>query len=123
MRFPREPALWVGLIGTILTSAAALGVPFLNAGQAAAATAFASAVVVAVYTRPVGPALFTAAFSALVALLAEYGLHWTDAQVGAVTSLILGGFTFFGVRAQVEPTTAGGTVVEGTVVQGGSVPR
>lgn len=123
MRLPREPAVWVGLIGTILVSAAALGLDWINAGQAAAAVAFLSAVVIAVFTRPVAPALFVAAFAALAALFAEYGLHWSDAQVGAITSLILGAFTFFGVRPQVDPTTASGRVIEGTVVSGSSVPR
>jgi len=123
MRFPREPALWVGLIGTLLTSAAALGLPWLTAGQAAAATAFVASVVIALYTRPVAPALFTGAFAAFVALMAEYGLHWSDAQVGAVASLIVGAFTFFGIRPQVDPTSLSGQVVEGKIVQGATQLR
>ena len=123
MRVSREPALWVGLIGTILTTSAALGLPWLDAGQAAALVAFISAVVVAIFTRPIAPALFTGAFAALVALVAEYGLHWSDAQVGAIASLIVGVFTFLGVRPYVDPTTPSGQVVEGKIVQGASVPR
>lgn len=123
MRVPREPALWVGIIGTVLTAAAALGVPFMNAGQAAAAVVFVTALVTAIFTRPVGPALFVMAFGSLAALFAEYGLHWSDAQVGAIASLILGGFTFFGVRPQVDPTNASGRVIQGTVVSGATVPR
>lgn len=123
MNIPREPALWVGITGTILTSAAALGVPWVDAGAAAAITAFLTAVVIAIFTRPVTPALFVAAFSALAATFAEYGLHWTDAQVGAIASLILGAFTFFGVRPQVDPTNSRGKVIEGELVRGASVPR
>jgi hypothetical protein len=123
MRIPREPALWVGIIGTILTSAAALGVPFLSAGQAAALVAFVTAAIIAVFTRPVTPALFVAAFAGLAAVFAEYGLHWSDAQVGAITSLILGGFVFFGVRPQVDPTTASGKVIEGTFAPNANVPH
>jgi hypothetical protein len=114
MKLTREPAVWVGLIGTILTSLAALNTGFLNGGQAAAATAFVSAVVIAIFTRPVAPALFVAAFAALAALFAEYGLHWSDALIGGVTSLILAGFTLFGIRPQVSPTSASGNVVAGT---------
>jgi hypothetical protein len=123
MRVPREPALWVGLISTILTSAAALGVPFLTAGQAAAVVVFIGALVTAVYTRPVAPALFLAAFGSASVLMAEYGLHWSDAQVGAVGSLIVAAFTFFGIRPQVDPVDRNGFVVEGELVEGASVPR
>lgn len=105
MKFEREPAILIGIIGSILTSAAAMGLDFLNAGQAAAIVAFLSAALIAWRTRPVAPALFVAAFSALVAILAEYGLHLTDAWVGFLTSLILGGFALFGIRPQVSPVS------------------
>jgi hypothetical protein len=123
MKISREPAVWVGLIGSVLTSAAAINLPGLNAGQAAALVAAFSAVVIAIRTRPVAPALFTAGFSALVAVLAEYGLHLSDAWVGFLTTLILGGFTLFGIRPQVSPSTAGGQIIEGTPVTGTVVAR
>jgi hypothetical protein len=123
MTFSREPAIWVGIIGSVLTSAAALGLDFLNAGQAAAIVAFLSAVVIAVRTRPIAPAIFVGAFAALVALLAEYGLHASDAQVGFITSLILGGFALFGIRPQVSPSTSAGRTIEGQVVSTATVSR
>lgn len=123
MKFSREPAVIIGLIGSILTSAAALGFDFLNAGQAAAVVAFLSAGFIAIRTRPVAPALFVAFLAAGVALMAEYGLHLSNAWVGFLTSLVLGGFALFGVRPQVSPSTAGGRVIEGTVVTSATVSR
>lgn len=123
MKITREPALWVGLISTILTSAAAMGMPGLNAAQAASLVALIGAITVAIFTRPIAPALFLGAFATFVAFMAEYGLHWSDAQVGAVASLIVAAFTFFGVRPQVDPTTASGKVVEGEIVGQATVPR
>lgn len=127
LKISREPAAWVALIGSALAFLASLNVSWLTAGQATAATVFVAAVVLAVFTRPWAPALFVGAFGALAALAAEYGLHWTDAQVGAVGAFILGAFSFFGVRPQVDPTTARGRVIEGEIVSTptgrASVPR
>jgi hypothetical protein len=116
MKVSREPAVWVGLIGSALTVGASLGLPWLDAGAAAAITVFVSAGALAVFTRPVTPALFVGAFGALAAVVAEYGLHWSDAQVGAVGAFILGAFAFFGVRPQVDPTDFRGKVIEGQTV-------
>src|SRR4051812_10657461 len=123
MKFSREPSVWLGVIGSILTAGAALGFDFLNAGQAAAIVSFLTAVALAVVTRPIAPALFTAAFSALAAIFAEYGLHWSDAQVGAITAVILGGFALFGVRPQVSPSTFSGSIIPGQVVRTSTVSR
>lgn len=123
MRIVREPAAWIGIIGSILTSAAALGLDWLSAGQAAAIVAFLSAALIAARTRPVAPALFVAAGSALVAIMAQYGLHLTDAWVGFLTSLVLGGFAFFGIRPQASPSTFGGRIIEGEVVSTSTVSR
>ena len=123
MRIPREPAVWVGLIGSGLAVAAATGIPHVTAGVATAGTTLAAAVVIAVFTRPVTPALFVGVFSALAALVAEFGLHWSDAAVGSIGGFILAAFAFFGVRPQVDPTDRHGKVIEGVVVQNASVPR
>lgn len=111
MKVSREPAFWIGLVGSILTSAAALQLDWLNAGQAAALVAAITGVATAVFTRPVAPALFTGAFAALVALLAQYGIGVGEAQVGFVTTLILGTFAIFGIRPAVKPTTARGVPI------------
>lgn len=121
--FGREPATWVGLIGSGLAVAAAFGVPHITAGVAAAGTALLSAGVMAIFTRPVAPALGVGAFTALMTLLAEFGLHATDGQVAAVTAFILGTYSLLGVRPQVDPTTSSGRVIEGTIVRGATLPR
>ncbi len=101
--FGREPALWIGVIGSALTWVAGMNVSWLSAGAAVAATTFVSAAVIAVTTRPIAPGLFVAVVSAGAALAAEYGLHWSDASVTALGSLVLAGFALFGIRPQVTP--------------------
>lgn len=123
MRIIREPAAIIGIVGAVLTSAAALKLPGLNAGEASAIVAFLSACLIAARTRPVTPALFVAAGSALVAVMAEYGLHLTDAWVGFLTSLVLGGFAFFGIRPQASPSTFDGQIIEGQAVSAATVAR
>lgn len=123
MTLVREPAVIIGIIGSVLTSAAAMGLDFLSAGQAAAIVAFLSAALIAWRTRPVAPGLYVAAGSALVAIMAEYGLHLSDAWVGFLTSLVLGGFALFGIRPQVSPSTFSGKVIEGQAVTSATVAR
>ena len=101
--FGREPALWISLITSVVTVLAAMNLDFLSAGQAAAISAFIGAVVIALTTRPVAPALFTAVVAAASALLAEYGLHLSEALVAAVTALVLNAFALAGIRPQVSP--------------------
>lgn len=101
--FGREPALIIGFIGAIVTALAALNLPGLNAGQAAAITGAVTAAIIAATTRPVGPALFVAAFTAVAALFAEYGLHWSDSVIAGVSGIIVAGFSLFGIRPQVTP--------------------
>lgn len=98
----REPALIIGLIGAVVATLAATGVSFLSASQAAAATAAIAALIIAATTRPVAPALFTGAWTAAVALFAEYQLDLSDELVGAVSGLILAVFAFV-TREQVSP--------------------
>lgn len=123
MRLVREPALIIGVVGSVLTSAAALNLEFLSPAAAAGIVAFLSAIVIAIRTRPIAPALYVAAGSALVAVMAQYGLHLTDGWVGFLTSLVLGGFALFGIRPQVSPSTASGEVIEGQVVTAATVSR
>jgi hypothetical protein len=123
MTLVREPAVIIGIVGSVLTSAAAMGLDFLSAGQAAAIVAFLSAVLIAWRTRPVAPGLFVAAGAALVAIMAQYGLHLSDAWVGFLTSLVLGGFALFGIRPQVSPSTFSGKVIEGQAVTSATVAR
>lgn len=98
----REPAAIIAVVGALLTVVAALNVPFMSAGQAAAATAVVAAAVMAYATRPLAPSLLTGAFTALVALFAEYGLELSDDLVAAVSGAILALFAFI-TREQVSP--------------------
>ncbi|HEX8628385.1 MAG TPA: hypothetical protein VF755_09475 [Catenuloplanes sp.] len=107
--FGREPALIIGAIGSVFTVLAAIGVPGVDAGAAAALTAFIAAVIIAVTTRPIAPAVFTAVVAAGAALLAEYGMSVPDVVVGALAAMVLAGCALFGIRPQVSPTTGGTT--------------
>ncbi|WP_326564567.1 hypothetical protein [Micromonospora peucetia] len=101
--FGREPALVIGAIGSLLTVLAALNVPGLSAGQAAAVTALVAAGITAWATRPVAPALYVGAVAAGAVLLAEYGFHVSDGTVAAIGGAVVAGFALFGVRPQVTP--------------------
>lgn len=101
--FGREPAAWIGAVGTILTALAAF-IPDLSPGWASAVTALVSSLVMAWATRPATPALFTGIIAAGSALLGEYGLHLSDAQVGTLSAAVLALFALV-VRAQVNPDT------------------
>lgn len=101
--FGREPALIMGAVGAFFTVLAALGLPWLDAGAAAAITALVSAGIIAATTRPVAPALYTGVATAAAALAAEYGLHLSDKLVAAVAAALLAGFALFGIRPQVTP--------------------
>lgn len=101
--FGREPALILGAFGALVNWGVTLNLGWLNAGQSSAIITAATAVTIAALTRPVAPALFVAAVSAGAALFAEYGLHWSDASVTGLGTIILAGFALFGIRPQVTP--------------------
>ena len=99
----REPALWIALIGALLTWLAGFEMDFLSTGQAVAITSALTGLIIAVTTRPIAPGLFVAAVGALAAMFAEYGLHWSEAAVTGLGGIILAVFALFGVRPQVTP--------------------
>ncbi|GHJ11232.1 hypothetical protein TPA0907_55990 [Micromonospora humidisoli] len=101
--FGREPALVIGAVGSLMTVLAALNVPGLSAGAAAAITALIAAGITAWATRPVAPALYVGVIGAGASLLAEYGFHVSDGTVAAIGGAIVAGFALFGVRPQVSP--------------------
>lgn len=100
--FGREPAAVVAAVGSILTVLAAIGLPWLNAGQAAALTGLIAAVALVATTRPVAPGLVTGVVTVGAALLAEYQLHVSDAVVGALSAAVLAVFALVS-RQQVAP--------------------
>jgi hypothetical protein len=99
----REPALWLALVGALLTWAAGLGIDFLDAGQATAITTALTGLVIALTTRPWAPGLFVGALGLIASLFGEYGLHWSDAQVTGLAGIILAGFALLGIRPQATP--------------------
>lgn len=101
--FGREPALWLAVIGAVVTWAVSLGLDWLNAGQATAIITAITAGVIALTTRPIAPALFVGAVSAGAALFGEYGLNWSDAAVTGLGAIILAAFALFGIRPQATP--------------------
>jgi hypothetical protein len=100
--FGREPAAVIALFGSVLTVLAALNIPVLSAGQAAAITGVVSAIILAWTTRPIAPALVTGAWVALVALFTEYGLNLDDNLVAGISATALAVFAFI-TREQVSP--------------------
>jgi hypothetical protein len=113
--FGREPALWISFIGAVITWAVSLGFDWLNPGQATAIVTFVTAGIVAVTTRPIGPALFVGVMSAGAAVFAQYGLNWSDAAVTGLGTIILMGFALLGVRDQATPV-ADPRPIDGQVV-------
>ncbi len=102
--FGKEPALIIGLTGAAINWLVTLHLGWLNAGQSSAIITLISAALIAITTRPIGPAVFLAVLSAVAALFGEYGLHWSDASVTGLGSILLAGFALLGVRPQVTPT-------------------
>jgi hypothetical protein len=113
--FGREPALWLALIGALVTWGVSLGLDWLNAGQATAIITFITAVVIAFTTRPVGPPLFAGAVAAGAALFAEYGLSVSQEAVTGLGAIVLAAFALFGIRPQVTPV-ADPRTIDGQVV-------
>lgn len=103
--FGREPAAVIAAVGSIMTFLAAVAVPGISAGAASAITGLIAAGIIAATTRPVAPALLTAVITAGVAVAAEYGLHVSDAAVGASTGVVLAVFALL-ARGQVSPKEA-----------------
>jgi hypothetical protein len=118
--FGREPALWLALIGALVTWLVSLGLDWLNAGQATAIVTAISAVLIALTTRPIAPALFVGAVAAGAALFAEYNLAVSDAFVTGLGAIILAGFALFGIRPQATPA-ADPRTIDGQIVKAGPV--
>lgn len=98
----REPSAWIATVGAALVALAALGVPFLSAGQAAAVTALVAALILVATTRPIAPAMVTGVVTAGAALLVEYGLNAPDATVATISATVMAVFALI-TRHQVAP--------------------
>jgi hypothetical protein len=101
-----EPALWIGAIGAVGTFLVTLHFSWLSAGAEAAIMSLIVAIVTAVFTKPIAPSLYVGVLSAAAAVAAQYGLHWSDASIAALSGIVLAGFALFGIRSQVVATDA-----------------
>ena len=101
----REPALYIGVVSAGLSLVVALNVGGLTSEQAAlivgAITAI-GAVITAVFTRPIAPAVFTGAVAAVAALLAGFHFAVAPGTVAAVNGVVLAVLTLL-TRGQVTP--------------------
>jgi asparagine N-glycosylation enzyme membrane subunit Stt3 len=103
--FGHEPALWVGVLASVLSFLVTLNIHGLTDQQAAlfvTAVNAVAAVVVAIRTRPIAPAVFTGAVSSVAALAVGYGLHVAPATVGALNLVVLSVLALV-TRGQVSP--------------------
>lgn len=101
----REPTLYIAVLNALVLGAATLGLRWLDNDQAGLIVAAVNAVMGAInayFVRPISPAAFTYAASAIVAVMVSYGLAITPEQLIAFNSImvmVLGLIT----RGQVSP--------------------
>lgn len=103
--FSREPTLWFAAITGAINMLVTFKLDYLSAEQASLWITLISAVfgAVAVWkTRPVAPQVFTYLASSVVALVAAYGVHLTQEQVGQWNLLALAIASLI-TRNQVSP--------------------
>ncbi|GAA3852627.1 hypothetical protein GCM10023084_03570 [Streptomyces lacrimifluminis] len=102
--FGREPALIISTISAILSLIVTFNIG-MSGEQAGAIVAVISAwfgAMVAIATRPIAPAAFTAVVAAAAALLAAYGLNVSAETVGATNAVVLAVLALL-TRGQVSP--------------------
>lgn len=88
----RDPTLWIGVVSSLIVVAGTIGFHWLSGEQAGLMVAAINAVAGAVNAwtvRPISPVAFTYAVGAIVALVASYGLHVSDASLGAINLAIV----------------------------------
>lgn len=115
--FGREPTLWIAVVNAVVLGIATLGFNWLDNDQAGLIVLAINAVLAAVNAyavRPISPAVFTYAVSAIVSVLVSYGLEITPDQLASLNAIMvvtLGLIT----RGQVSPqNTAVSTASEAT---------
>jgi hypothetical protein len=89
--FGREPALVLQTIAAALALLIGFSLPHLNDTLAAALMALltaAAAAWTALHVRPIAPSIFGGLIAAGAVLVAQLGLHITQAQTGAVAALV-----------------------------------
>lgn len=103
--FGREPALWIAAINSLILIVGTFGLGWFTGEQAdlwvVAVNAIAG-VATALTVRPISPAAFTYALSALLALAASYGLSLPDQTVVMINASLVPILTLL-FRGQVSP--------------------
>jgi len=103
--FGREPALIIAVIGAVVGLLVTFNLKWLDAEQGAAFLVCVDAVaalLTAITVRPVAPAVFVYASTAIFKLLAAYHFHVADETIAAVNVLIVA-LVAAAVRNQVTP--------------------
>ncbi len=101
--FGREPSLIIGFTGAVVAVLVGLNLSWLTAGAGVAVVALLTALVTAVTTRPVAPALYVGVVVAVAAVLSEYNFHLSEDLIAGVGGVVMASFALFGVRPQVAP--------------------
>lgn len=107
----REPSLYIGVIGTVLTLVAGYGLDFLTPAQAGLIIVVLNAglgVWNAIKVRPVAPAAFTYFIGVVATLIATYGVELSQSQISDVNAAVLALLTFI-LRGNVSPLEATAT--------------
>lgn len=89
--FGREPALIIQAVGAVLTLLVAFQLPHLTVATAAYITAALTALastITGLYVRPWQPSVFGGLIGATATLLAAFGWHFSQQQVGSFTVLV-----------------------------------
>lgn len=105
MNLKREPSLYIGAIGTVLTLVAGYGLDFLTPAQAGIIIVVLNAALGvwnAVKVRPVAPAAFTYFIGVVATLIATYGVELTQSQISDVNAVVLAVLAFI-LRGNVTP--------------------
>lgn len=99
-------ALVMAAIAAVLNWVVGFQLTWLSATQAAAiiaAITAAQALVVALFTRPISPTVFTGAIAAFAGLLAAYGLHFSQQSVASFSTVVLAVLALV-LHGQISPT-------------------
>lgn len=103
--FQREPTLYIAAITSIVALVGTFGLHLFTPTNAAAAVVLINAIAAIINgwaVRPISPAIFTYAISAILALGATYGLNLPAETVMAINATVVPILALL-TRAQVSP--------------------
>lgn len=103
------PALWTGLVSAVVMLLVSINAHGLTHDQGAlivAAIGAVSGAFMAIFTRPIMPAAFTTAVTAIFALLAGFHFNVAPDVIAGFDALIMATLAFF-THTNASPVTAG----------------